>query len=63
MRVSPVDAETKRFILKGISIYRAETINPFKNIPDEISNLSYKMSLMDKPQVNIDELKRSSINV
>lgn len=63
MRVSPVDAETKRFILKGISIYRAETINPFKNIPDEISNLSYKMSLMDKPQVNIDKLKRSSINV
>ncbi len=63
MRVSPVDAETKRFILKEISIYRAETINPFKNIPDEISNLSYKMSLMDKPQVNIDELKRSSINV
>lgn len=63
MRVSPVDAETKRFILKGISIYRAETINPFKNIPDEISNLSYKMSLMDKPQVNIYELKRSSINV
>lgn len=63
MRVSPVDAETKRFILKGISIYRAETINPFKNIPEEISNLSYKMSLMDKPQVNIDELKRSSINV
>ena len=63
MRVSPVDAETKRFILKGISIYRAETINPFKNIPDEISNLSYKMSLMDKPQVNIDVLKRSSINV
>lgn len=63
MRVSPVDAETKRFILKGISIYRAETINPFKNIPDEISNLSYKMNLMDKPQVNIDELKRSSINV
>ncbi len=62
-RVSPVDAETKRFILKEISIYRAETINPFKNIPDEISNLSYKMSLMDKPQVNIDELKRSSINV
>ena len=63
MRVSPVDAETKRFILKGISIYRAETINPFKNIPDEISNLSYKMSLMDKPRVNIDQLKRSSINV
>lgn len=63
LRVSPVDAETKRFILNEISIYRAETINPFKRIPDEISNLSYKMSLIDKPQVNIDELKRSSINV
>lgn len=63
LRVSPVDAETKRFTLKSISIYRTETINPFRDIPDEISDLSYKMSLIDKPQVDIDELKRSSINV
>lgn len=56
LRISPVDAETKKFTLKSISIYRAETINPFKEIPDEISNLSYKMCLIDKPKVDIKEL-------
>ena len=55
LRVSPVDAETKKFVLKSISIYRAKTINPFKDIPDEISNLSYKMRLIDKPQDDINE--------
>lgn len=55
-RVSPVDAETKRFIVKSTCIYAACEINPFGILPQNISELSYRMDLSEQPQIELSEL-------
>lgn len=50
-RVSPVDADNKKFSIKSIKIYDANEINPFVEIPDCISNLTYKLDLIGKRQI------------
>ena len=55
-RISPIDAETKRFILKAVTIYDAGEINPFQNIPDNISKLTYKLDLAGVSTVELDTL-------
>jgi len=47
-RVSPVDSDTKKFAVKTISIYAADDINPFTEIPENISGVTYKMDLSEK---------------
>lgn len=47
-RVSPVDAERKFFSVKAITIYNAKDIDPFGELPENISQLTYKLDLMDK---------------
>lgn len=47
-RVSPVDAESKVFSVKAITIYNANDINPFEEIPENVSHLTYKLDLIDK---------------
>ena len=44
-RISPTDLHNKRFALKKMNVYCANEINQFKNIPDYINDLSYKMDL------------------
>ncbi len=62
-RISPVDAETKRFVFKNAFIYNAAEINPFKIVPDEIYSLSYRMNLQEKPQISIDDFEKELKNV
>lgn len=45
-RVSPDDAKNKRFVLRKIYAYPANSINPFRVIPDCVEELSYKLDLL-----------------
>lgn len=56
-RISPVDAESKRFSIKSIEIYDASEINPFSEIPECISNLTYKLDLIGKASIPQTEWK------
>ena len=47
-RVSPVDAESKFFSVKAITIYNADDIDPFGEMPENVSHLTYKLDLIDK---------------
>ncbi|MCQ2375682.1 MAG: PD-(D/E)XK motif protein [Salinivirgaceae bacterium] len=44
-RISPREAESRRFQIKNIKLYSAKDICPFPVIPDIISDLSYKIDL------------------
>lgn len=50
-RVSPVEAESKFFSVKNITVYSAEDINPFREIPESVSHLIYKLDLIDKKTI------------
>lgn len=56
-RVSPVDAESKKFSVKSIEIYDAREINPFSEIPESVTNLTYKLDLIGKKQIAESEWK------
>jgi len=45
-RISPSEMHNRRFILKGIKIYRAKDINLFTNIPDCVEDLTYQLDLL-----------------
>lgn len=45
-RISPVDANNKKFNVKLLEIYDADQINPFGAISDRISQLTYKLDLV-----------------
>lgn len=50
-KISPVDAAMKKFSVKSIAIYCTDDINPFKEIPDCVSYLNYKLDLVGKIQI------------
>lgn len=56
-RVSPVDADNKKFSIKSIDVYDADEINPFPEIPECISNLTYKLDLIGKTSIPQTEWK------
>lgn len=47
-RVSPVEANSKKLSVKYIKLYDTASINPFAEIPGCISQLTYKLDLVDK---------------
>ncbi|MBR6286829.1 MAG: PD-(D/E)XK motif protein [Bacteroidaceae bacterium] len=58
-RISWIDSKQKRFVLRKIFIYAASDINPFKEIPDNIEQLSYKINIQSlKPVTFMDVLKK-----
>jgi len=62
-RVSPVDADNKHFIVKSIVIYDANEINPFEEIPENVSQLTYKLNLIDKNNLPQSEWIKEFYNV
>lgn len=56
-RVSPVDADNKKFSVKSIKVFNADDINPFSEIPGCISNLTYKLDLIGKISIPQTEWK------
>lgn len=46
-RVSIVDVKEMRFSVRQIQFFAAENINPFPNIPDSVSKLSYKLDISE----------------
>lgn len=50
-RVSPVEANSKKFSVKSIKVYDAASINPFDEIPDCVSYLTYKLDLVGKDSI------------
>ena len=55
-RISPIDAETKHLKTIEFKVYEANAINPFKEIPVNVSNLIYKLDLADQQEVALNEL-------
>ena len=62
-RVSPIDAETKRFSFKSVTIYDANIINPFKELPENISSMEYKLDLFELPSVDLKTFEKEIKNV
>lgn len=62
-RISPIDAETKKFAFKSVTIYDADAINPFRELPENISDLTYKLDLFGLPTVDLISLKKEIKNV
>lgn len=56
-RVSPTDADKKRFSVKSICIFDAADINPFSEVPECVSGLTYKLDLLDKKPIPEKEWK------
>lgn len=61
-RVSPVDAESKFFSVKAITIYNADDIDPFGEIPENVSHLTYKLDLIGKSHLAQSEWKNTFEN-
>ena len=61
-RVSPVDAESKFFSVKAITIYNADDIDPFGEIPENVSHLTYKLDLIGKIHLTQSEWKNTFEN-
>lgn len=57
-RISPVDAETRKFAFKRASIYDAAKINPFAVLPNNVSGLTYKLDLAEKELISLSDFKR-----
>ena len=51
------------FILKSISIYDAEMINPFKTLPDNVSSITYKLDLLDALTIELKDFTEVISNV
>lgn len=52
-RISPKEAEQKRFVLKNIYLYNASEICPFYDIPESVYDLTYKLNLSLYKKVDI----------
>ena len=57
-RVSPIDAENKKFSFKSATIYDARIINPFEELPGNVSEIEYKLDLFGVPSVNLKTFKK-----
>ena len=55
-RISPIDSQSKRFLLKKVRLYAAQTINPFVNLPDYINNLTYQINLLPFEETSLATL-------
>lgn len=50
-RVSPIDANTKRFSLKSVAVFNTDGINPFEAVPESVSELTYKLDLIGEKDI------------
>lgn len=48
LRIKHDDLENSRFAVKDIHLYDAEKINPFLKIPDNVTELKYKLNLSEE---------------
>lgn len=62
-RISPIDAETKKFSFKSVAIYDSTVINPFQKMPENISSVTYKLDLFGLPSVDLTTFKKEIKNV
>lgn len=60
-RVSPIEAETLRFVKRDICLYAANDINYLGNIPDQISEIVYKLDLSTIIPISFDEFIKFEI--
>lgn len=53
-RIPLSELQNKKFVLKKVCVYHANTINPFKEIPDYVEDLSYKLDLLEFSEVEFN---------
>ena len=63
MRISPIDAQVKRFAFKGVKICDAYVINPFGELPENVSDVTYKLNLLGAPAIDLKSLEKEFENV
>ena len=63
MRISPFDAQVKRFAFKGVKIYDAHVINPFGEFPENVSDVTYKLNLLGAPAIDLKSFEKEFENV
>lgn len=54
-RISQAEIDTYKFIVKEISFYESRTINPLKEMPDNITDLCYKIDLSSCKNISLGE--------
>ena len=57
-RVSISDYTKQRFRLQSISFYEAESVNPFKDIPDNVFSLEYKIDLSEEDKLQDNNIEK-----
>ena len=55
-RISPSEINSRRFMLNKIKAYSATLINPFKNVPDNVEELSYKLNLLPFNNIPLSDI-------
>lgn len=55
-KVSPRDIQELRFATNSIQFYDARAINPFSDIPDNVSKLQYRLDVSECPCIKNSEL-------
>lgn len=55
-RISESDSQTVRFVVKDIKMFNTKDINPFDNIPSEITELKYKYDMSDCIEIEKREI-------
>lgn len=56
-RVSPIELDNKKFVVKEIVICDCKKNNPFAEIPDSVSGLTYKLNVMELVSMSKNEVK------
>ena len=55
-RISKLDCQTVRFVVKEIKMFNTKDINPFDNIPVEIKELNYKYDMSECIEIEKREI-------
>ena len=55
-KVSPRDIQELKFSTNSIQFYDAREINPFSDLPDNISELKYRLDVSDCTNIKSTEL-------
>lgn len=55
-RVASSELQDKKFILKKVCAYHANTINPFAKIPDCVEDISYKLDLLQFSDIPLNNI-------
>ena len=57
MKIKQNDTDQLKFYLNEVHIYKTDVINPFKNIPSDISELKYRYDLSEQNELGREDIE------